>query len=211
VTSLIAVDVALLLPVPVARQAVALSAALPRSESKGLRLNETHLPHVTLTQLFVDVQALSAVAGAIDLTLRDAAPLPLRIAGPGRGGSSIWMQIERTPALHQLHRWLMDALRAFEQPEGGPSAFAGIDARPEDLQWVARFRHESAYDRYTPHVTLGHATQPPHVEPLEFEATTVAMCQLGRFCTCRQVLQQWTLSGPASNPVPRPGTGPPLG
>jgi len=26
-----------------------------------------------------------------------------------------------------------------------------------------------------------------------FDATTIAVCQLGRYCTCRRVLRQWEL------------------
>jgi hypothetical protein len=59
--------------------------------------------------------------------------------------------------------------------------------------WVANFRRQSSYGRYAPHITLGHASQPPDIDPIAFTAETVALCHLGRFCTCREVVESWTL------------------
>jgi 2'-5' RNA ligase len=190
---LIAVDVAILPPPEIAQTAVALNAGLPVGESKGLRLDAAHLPHVTLTQQFVMGSAVPDVAGAVARVLRDRPPFPLTITGPGRGSSSVWMRIALTPDLQDLHRALMDALQPFECDAGGTAAFAGSDARPGDVDWVTSFRRSSSYGRFAPHITVGHASTPPHVEPQSFRAEIVALCRLGRFCTCGEVLRSWSL------------------
>jgi hypothetical protein len=64
-----------------------------------------------------------------------------------------------------------------------------------DVIWVSGFRLKAAFGEFTPHVTLGHGKEPPAIEPFAFDATTVAACHLGRFCTCRRVLANWTLTG----------------
>ena len=52
-SKLLAIDVAIL-PTPTVRaRAVELSAALPPTESHGLRLDDEHLPHVTLTRISI--------------------------------------------------------------------------------------------------------------------------------------------------------------
>lgn len=196
---LIAVDIAILPPPAVARTAMTLSAALPAGESQGLRLDLTHLPHITLTQQFVTVGAVPEIADVISRVLSECPPLRLSIAGPGRGSRSVWMQVEATLALRALHDGVMDALRPFEQSGGGPDAFAGGDARPADVTWVADFRERSSHTRYTPHITLGHAAGLPHVERLSFVAETVALCHLGRFCTARKILRLWTLTDPPTH------------
>jgi hypothetical protein len=61
------------------------------------------------------------------------------------------------------------------------------------VEWVAGFRRNSSYEAFTPHITLGHSTKLPFVEPVSFDATTIAACHLGRFCTCRRILRQWKL------------------
>ena len=103
------------------------------------------------------------------------------------------MAIERTPTLVDLHEQLLQATEPFEVATGDASAFFGEDARDRDVRWVREFRRESSVDRFTPHITLGHASEPPVVEPMEFVATTIAVCHLGRFCTCRRIIRAWEL------------------
>ena len=190
---MLALDVALLLPPEVFRRAVVISAGLPASESQGLRLDDAHLPHVTLTQQFIRADDLAAVLETVGRTLEGHPPLTLHVTGAGRGTGAVWMAIERTMSLVSLHERLMDALEPWEQPGGGETAFHDKDARPGDVAWVERFRSASSFTTFTPHVTLGHAAVPPALEPFTFEASSVAACQLGRFCTCRRVLASWPL------------------
>jgi hypothetical protein len=70
--------------------------------------------------------------------------------------------------------------------------------------WVAGYRLKSSFHLFEPHITLGHGSAPPPIEPFGFDADTVAVCHLGRFCTCRTVLRQWTLSGSAAWPRSAP-------
>jgi 2'-5' RNA ligase len=190
-SSLIAIDVAIVPPPAVWQQAIELSAALPEAESLGLRLDAERMPHVTLTQQFVAAESLDAALEQIGSTLAGVAALRLSVTGAGRGHSAVWMAIAPTPALIDLHTRLMDGLIPFERPGATEAAFVGGDARPGDIAWVAGFRRSSSYAAFTPHITLGHASTPPAVEPLTFDATTIAACHLGRFCTCRRVLRQW--------------------
>jgi 2'-5' RNA ligase len=190
---LVAIDVAILPPQPIADLAIRLSAALPPAESKGLVLGGTHRPHITLTQQFVPAAEIDIVRHTVATVLKGRAPFALRVRGPGRGAGSVWMRIEPSAELAHLHRALMDALRPFERCGATATAFSGGDPRPGDLKWVAGFRRQSSYGQFAPHITLGHASEPPHVDPIAFTAETVALCHLGRFCTCREVLQSWTL------------------
>jgi len=189
--TLLALDIAIVPPLDVGERAVHLSAALPRHESLGLRLDEAHVPHVTLTQQFVRIDEIDTIFGRVDEVLHGQAPLTLHVTGGGRGAGSVWMALERTEALARLHERLMDALGEFERLGGGADAFVGEDARPADLAWVSGYRATASLSAYAPHITLGHARQPPRIEPFTFQATTVAACHLGRFCACRRVLRRW--------------------
>ena len=193
----VAIDIAILPPPGVAERAVALSAALPSAESQGLLLGPEYLPHITLTQQFVSRDSLDSVLATVDLVLRDRSSLRLRMTGGARGSNSVWMAIERTPALVGLHEELLRATLSFEVQDGNTTAFFGGDARERDVQWVREYRQSSSFDRFTPHITLGHAATPPFVEPIHFVATRIAVCHLGRFCTCRRVIRAWEF-GPAT-------------
>jgi 2'-5' RNA ligase len=189
----IAIAIVILPPPEVANRAIALSAALPAGESQGLRLGADYPPHITLTQQFIPSQSLDSLLARLDRVLRDRAPLHLRVAGRGQGSNSVWMSIERSPELVTLHEQLLQAAEPFEVTTGDSSAFFGDDARDRDVRWVREFRRQSSLDRFTPHITLGHASEPPVIEPMSFAGTTVVVCHLGRFCTCRRVIRAWDL------------------
>ena len=192
-SALLALDVAILPPPAIGERAARLSAMLPAGEFQGLRLDADHLPHVTLTQQFVRGEDLPDIFERLGETLRAEPPVTLQVTGGGKGAGFVWMAIERTAAISRLHARLMDALREFERPRGTESAFVGNDPREGDLAWVSGYRRKSSFDAFTPHITLGHASHPPAVAPLTSAATTIAACQLGRFCTCRRILQGWQL------------------
>jgi 2'-5' RNA ligase len=192
-SKLVAVDVAVLPPPDITTRAVALSAAMAPKGSSGLRLDAEHLPHVTLTQQFIREEELDAAFERIDEVVTGLRPIRVVATGAGNSGHTLWIAIERTPELATLHEQLMEALRGFERPDGGPAAFVGGEGRIGDVLWVASYRLKASFGEFTPHITVGHGTEPPPVEPFAFDATTIAACHLGHFCTCRLVLRSWHL------------------
>jgi len=191
---LVAIDIAILPPDEVARRAIELSAALPDRESQGLRLGADMLPHVTLLQQFVLADELPSLLDGADRVLRECGPVRLYITGGGKGsGRSVWMALDRGDPVVDLHERLLHAAAAFDAADGGPSAFFNGDARERDVRWVRDYRRASSGAAFMPHITLGHAEAPPKVEPIDFVATTVAACHLGRFCTCQRVIRAWEL------------------
>lgn len=197
-SELIAIDVALLAPPDVNRRAIETSASLsprsPSDESEGPRLDEEHLPHITLSQHFVRENELDAVFEKLDEALRGQPPVGIHVTGGGHGGSSLWLAVDPTTAVVGLHERIMEALRGLERPGAGTGAFFDPDARMKDVLWVTSYRLKSSFGAYTPHITVGHGSRPPEVEPFTFDATKVAVCHLGRFCTCRRVLRTWDLT-----------------
>jgi|SRR5687767_13455363 len=197
-SALLALDVALLLPPEARDRALQLSRSLgahaaTSTREPGLVLDADHLPHITLTQQFVRLEETDAVFEHIDETLRGQPPLTIRVTGGGKSGSSAWMAIDRTAEIVALHERLMEALRGLERPGGTAAAFFEGDARVSDVAWVTGYRLKSSLGSYNPHVTLGRAKNPPSIAPFEFQATTVAACHLGRFCSCRRILRSWEL------------------
>ena len=193
-STLLALDIAILPPSLVWQRAVQLSAGLGADPAHHLILDESHLPHITLSQEFVRVDELDAVFERIDEALRAQPPLTLQVTGGARGGSSVWMAIEKAPLLAELHERIMHALVGLERPGAGPGAFFDGDARVGDVTWVSGYRLKSSFGAFTPHITLGHADELPVVEPITFIASTIAACHLGRFCSCRAVLRSWDLA-----------------
>jgi 2'-5' RNA ligase len=192
-TQAVAIDVALLPPSEVTARAIALNAALPSHGFRGLRLDAAHLPHVTLSQQFVPMPELGTIVARVETVAAGHPRILISVTGGGRSGKTVWMAIRRTGALDALHQGVMAALEPFELPRGAADAFIDGQARPGDVAWVSSFRRASSFDAFTPHLTLGHAEITPTIEPFDFIPTRLAVCHLGRFCTCQRVLAEWRL------------------
>lgn len=194
--AVVAVDVAVLLPDTLLRPMLRLNAAL-LPPPDGFRFDDTHLPHVTLAQQFVAAPRLPELMRAIDGVLSGRGPLRLQPAGLSRGRTTSTVRLAPTDPLVRLHAGLMDSLRPFESGPRDAAAFcsAGDEtARDADVDWVRKFGTHAAYERFDPHVTVGVGTPPEPATLPAVHATRVALCQLGRFCTCRRVLAEWSLT-----------------
>jgi len=195
-SSAIAIDVAILPPETVAGPARRMNELLWQQTGLGFRFDDSHLPHVTLLQQVTEQARMAELLAAVERILSDTPPLDLRVVSPGKGRTSTWYAIEPTEELERLHERLFEGLAPLALDTITPAAFfaeEGEPARADDLLWVASYREQSSGERFTPHVTLGVGQIPPLTEPIPFLAGRIAVCQLGRFCTCRKVLGEWDL------------------
>ena len=193
-----AIDIALLLPDALAQSLTALNHTL-RAPPDGFHFDSTYLPHLTLVQQFVRRHDLEAIAGAVDEVVAHQAPLALTTTHISCARVSSTLGVELTGELATLHHRLMECLDPFwaeADRDDAADAFwtDGHGPRSADIEWVATFRQQSALQRFDPHITIGAGALAARVAPTSFVATQLAMCQLGRFCTCRRVLQAWTLT-----------------
>ncbi len=188
-----AIDIALLLDEPTQAIVRRLNADTAPAGDDGFRFDGAHHPHVTLGQHFVDDAALDDITGAV-APLAAQAALALDVTGVERGRTAQSLTITSTEPLDRLHLSVMAALAPFEQA-GDAAAFAprGIAARPADVAWVREFRSASAFARFHPHITLGIGGPPLTVPPFVARPSALAVCRLGRFCTCGEVLASWPL------------------
>lgn len=193
---MIAVDIALLLPEPIARHCRALNARLTPPPD-GFRFDATHLPHVTLVQLFVRPDHLANLTTTVDRVLTGHHAIPLRTTTLAHGATATTLGLGPQPRLEAVHRALADAVHPLTSP-AEPGGFVADDDGPReaDVAWVATFRERSSYARFDPHVTLGIGRLDASPPTRSFVADRVALCQLGRYCTCQRVLASWSLTAP---------------
>lgn len=193
-----AIDVALLLPDSLGDVLTTLNQTL-EAPPGGFHFDSTHLPHLTLVQQFARRRDLDAIADVVDDVARQQAPLALATTHVSRAHVSSTIGVELTPELATLHRRLVERLEPFRDTinsDDPHDAFVtnGHGPRPADVEWVGMFRERSALQRFDPHVTIGVGALATSVGPIPFVATRLAICHLGRFCTCRRVLRVWTLT-----------------
>ena len=190
----IAVDVAILLSGAARTVLERLNAEFDYAPGAGFRFGPSCHPHVTLSQHFVDRERLSEVRRLVGGVVGRLDRFELRVTGARAGRTAQVLAVEASAPLGQLHERLMDALR-HEEVAGDAAAFqaSAAPARPADVAWVEGFRARSSYARYDPHVTVGIGPRPLSTAPFDFPVEEIALCRLGRFCTCRDRLASWTL------------------
>lgn len=190
----IAVDVAILLSGDARTVVEHLNAGFDPAPDAGFRFDASHHPHVTLSQHFVRRGRLAEVRRLVGGVVGRFEAFEARVTGARAGRTSQVLTVEPSAPLRQLHERLMDAMQDEEVP-GDAGAFQadGAPARPADVAWVEGFRARSSYARYDPHVTVGIGPRPLSAAPFRFPVEEIALCRLGRFCTCRDRLASWTL------------------
>lgn len=192
---IVAIAVAILLP-PAARVIVdRLNTAFYATSGRGFRFDAEHHPHITLGQHFVTEDGMPAVWNRIGQVVPRFGPFEVQITGSRGGRTAQVLVVERSDELQQLHARVMHTMQACEVAGGDSSAFyeSGEPARPADAAWVARFRANSSFTRFAPHITIGIGPRQLSVDPFQFTARELAVCHLGRYCTCRDRLATWTL------------------
>lgn len=192
----LAIDIVFLLPKEITHSALTINQALNKSQA-GFVFNESHLPHLTLLQQFVLKDHLQAVMEAVEKITNGFSPLPLEVSGIEKIFTTSHWIIKPQPDLQRLHRNLISTLAPWALTKAGPEAFYGPEEppRPADIQWVQNYRSQSSLERFYPHITLGVGEATPLEAPFRFQAKRIALCHLGKFCTCRAILKEWNLLG----------------
>jgi 2'-5' RNA ligase len=195
---IVAIDVAFLLPDDAQARALEVNARLWEQSRMGFRFDRTHLPHITLLQQFVRRAHLPDIVAVAGTVLGEFSPLTLTVSHIEARGETVHFVIAPHPELHRLHQRLLDALAPFDEGDGPAEAFADGEEppRPRDLEWVRNYRARASGASYFPHITLGKGRATESIAPFSFTADRVALCQLGRFCTCRAILHEWRLAAP---------------
>ena len=194
-STVLAIDVAILVPSGLRQALTRLNVMLP-GPPDGFQFDDTHLPHITLAQQFVQTAHLVAVNRTVGDLTRDLAAFTLETSDIGHGLTASTWQVRPAPALVRLHRRLMDALLRFDVGHATLASFVANHEPPRaaDLDWVTNYRAQAAYDRFDPHITLGVGALPATPEPARFVATHLVLCHLGRYCTCRRLIARWSLT-----------------
>jgi hypothetical protein len=56
------------------------------------------------------------------------------------------------------------------------------------LFWINGYFKNSSFENFKPHITTGFGKIDSVVLPIYFNASKLAICHLGNFCTCRKIL-----------------------
>ncbi|HTJ26418.1 MAG TPA: 2'-5' RNA ligase family protein [Candidatus Limnocylindria bacterium] len=206
----IAINVALDPDAAMIARANAANARLIETRADGFALDETHAPHLSLLHRYVRTAALDDVHAAVARIVADLCSGDWTLTARAYSGSP-WRDVflanivvESTDALHKLQQALIDAIIPFTVEAGSAAAFVTTsDEREIDqptIDYVTAFVPDATGSRFTPHVTVGIASEAALqgllAEPFDrftFSPSRISVYQLGSFGTARKKLASWKL------------------
>ena len=191
----IAVDIVILPSDEMTDKAIEANRELTQAVAGKIILNKDNcLPHISLVMGCADEKDV----GKIEQILKDIAKenLPGELKANGiyigtndDGEKLSLYHIEKTQVLQLLHEKVMTKL----SPYFTYDVTADMLLRPSEigestLCWIENYPHESSFEKFSPHITIGFGTASALDLPLRFTISKLALCHLGNHCTCRKIL-----------------------
>jgi 2'-5' RNA ligase len=212
--SRLAIDVVLLPDEPMASYAIDTSKRIAETGRSTIVLSAQNcLPHISLAMGFIEENDVKHIADIVQQLTSATSPLALTADRLQKsiipsGDTVLQFAIGRSDALQKLHEAVTIALQAFCSHEGTTDMlFSPPPVEEISLHWIRNYREQSSNEHFAPHITLGFGTTESSALPMDFTASTLALCHLGNYCTCRRILASATLgactntshgSGPSS-------------
>jgi len=207
----LASDIVLLPSEEITKAAIRLNQSLlQRFEKKIILSRNDSLPHLSLAMGALRAEEIPAVADRLEEVASAFPPINLNFTGIQSGPTdankivSTW-EVKRTAELQALHETIMNRMSLLLTPDATAEHFIGFpNIGATSVAWVNRFRNTAAFERFSPHITLGVGTFEPDTSfPQRGIAPRLALCHLGDHCTCRKILFETPLRGPIRKRPPQ--------
>lgn len=200
---IIAIDVLLTPSEEMQAQSIELNTLINQSNPETIKLDQNHIPHITLLQCFInerDLQKVNmAVEGLFESIKNDTIYTESLYYSRDTENSFAMIRHSRTESIISLHKQTIDLLKPFMVKDGTQEAFVpnpdGSDISESTLEYVPVFVEEHSYDNFDPHISLGVA---PTVlldslsstvfKPISFLPTSLGVYQLGDHGTAQKLL-----------------------
>lgn len=191
----IAVDVVLLPDRAMTEWAMKTNRELVRQYGSEIVLGEkTCLPHISLAMGCAEERDIDSIRERLQGLAKETPVKWLHATGilvstNLRGEQTSLLEIERTDSLQALHEAAMREVEPFFSYDVTDTMIADDAVAESTLEWIRDYRQKAAFERFSPHVTLGHGkAKTDDLFPMPFTASQVALCHLGNHGTCRKVL-----------------------
>lgn len=199
----LAVDIVLLPSEEIMEAAYRFNQELLRRTKGKIVLDQNYsLPHLSLPMGALKEEDLPAAAHFLEEIAACFPSIPLIFtgidAGPIATGETVaaW-KVDPTAVLQSLHETVFNRLSPLLARDATAEDFIGFpDVVTASVDWVNRYPEAAAIERFSPHITLGiGALAPGAAFPPRGTAPRLAICRLGNYCTCREILFETTLLG----------------
>lgn len=199
--SKIAIDIALLPSEEMMDQAIEINKELLGKTTGTIILDkEKSLPHISLCMGCVEENDVPKIKKILEDIAKNfstfnlvAEKINADVTPTGRKVSCLYFK--SSEKVQQFHEIIMKSLWSylsyhversmlFNPPEVEEVTFSWIKS------YAKKYNNPSLFN---PHITVGFGETDKFKFPVSFTASTLALCQLGNYCTCRRVLFSTTL------------------
>ncbi|HWZ65976.1 MAG TPA: hypothetical protein VNX65_04275 [Patescibacteria group bacterium] len=199
-----AIDVVLLPSPEMTAKVIEINRELLKTAEHKIVLNPQNcLPHVTLCMGVIDTIDLPKAKEILKAIAQDYAAFELivefmRADMIPTGEVVSGLRIKNTEILQKLHTTIMEALWPYLSYEVDKQMlYNPPEIEDVTFTWITGYakKHDDP-SLFSPHMTAGLGQTNMFVGdfPIQFTASTLALGQLGNYCTCRKVLEKWQLS-----------------
>jgi hypothetical protein len=206
--SVTAIDIMLEPDATMVEHAKAANQHVLKSFPIGFALDETHHPHITCLQRYVETADLNKLYEVVGKVLAEEKPTSWKLKAykyyyiPWKNIGLAGIVIEPTDDLIRFQKKLIDAVAPFTEKTGTAAAFVTTAESPDinqpTIDYVNTYVPDHTGQNFNPHVTIGIASQDYLKKLLDekFEAFTfslvgVSVYQLGNLGAAQKKLKSW--------------------
>ncbi len=184
----IAIDVVLLLPEEINQLCRKLNSFTDTKEY--ILMSEGYQPHITLGMGSLNVEDLRIFIQELESLKSEAKMLETSILGL-KTGKYLYFEIDVNAQLRKLHTKVFDLIHEYSAGSVSLENFYEMPEYSTIVDWVNNFVHNSAYEKYNPHITLARNVEQTEVElklPIQFKPAAIGLFHLGVHGTCKRLL-----------------------
>ncbi|MBT30752.1 MAG: hypothetical protein CMO01_13920 [Thalassobius sp.] len=190
-----AIDVVLLPAENISNESIAINQQLDNgSGMQQIPLGTKCLPHISLAMgglkdedtdsFFKEVAAITSQFSALNLNYTAIECHP-----NDKGEAISGIAIEENVELQKLHEILVCKLESFLKNEVNQEHFHGDETtNTSSVNWVNEYITKHSFKQFSPHITLGTGIFSGNFTPQNSLTNRLAVCHLGNYCTCREIL-----------------------
>ena len=209
---LTAIDILLKLDEIIVKKALEINKQLVEEYPLGFKLDESHIPHISILQCYVRTKDLGKVYNAVEkiITSENVTSLQLTAVKIGYMASSdsagiAFIIISPIEILLNFQSNLIDALKPYMVNKGTAAAYVTSEENPvinkATFDYVENFIPDHSGENFIPHITVGMNSLESLEKlinelftPLKFPPVSIAIYLLGNNGTVSKVLKEWTIS-----------------
>ncbi|MGO9386600.1 MAG: hypothetical protein ACLPWD_00970 [Methanobacterium sp.] len=208
---LTAIDILLNPDENIVERAVEINKRLLEEYPLGFKLDESHIPHISILHCYVRTKDLEKVYSVVENVIKSenvtslqltAVKIEYKASSDLTGIASII--ISPVDILLNFQTKLIDALKPYMENNITTADYVTSDEESNNnstLKYVENFIPDHSGNNFTPHITVGinnlespkKLVNEPFI-PLKFSPVSIAIYLIGNNGTVSKVLKEWTIS-----------------